>query len=64
MNEQLRDVALPDHVTTVSVSVSMGFASFDSAKSLDEVIRVADSAMYGTKRNPPAEKDPVTEVSD
>ncbi|MEI6244168.1 MAG: GGDEF domain-containing protein [Acidobacteriota bacterium] len=50
VNEQLRDVELPDGAGTVSVSVSMGFAPFDSAQSLEEVIRVADTAMYGTKR--------------
>ena len=51
VNEQLREVAVPDGGPTIAVSVSMGFAAFDSAKSLDEVIRVADSAMYGTKRS-------------
>jgi hypothetical protein len=28
----------------------MGFAAFNSAASLDDVIRVADTAMYGIKR--------------
>jgi len=52
VNEHLREVALSGTGgMTVSVSVSMGFASFDSAASLDEVIRVADTAMYGTKRH-------------
>jgi diguanylate cyclase (GGDEF)-like protein len=52
VNEHLREVALSGTGgLTVSVSVSMGFASFDSAASLDEVIRVADTAMYGTKRS-------------
>jgi len=52
VNEHLRDVPLPGgDGGTIAVSVSMGFAPFDSAQSLDEVIRVADSAMYGTKRN-------------
>jgi diguanylate cyclase (GGDEF)-like protein len=51
VNDQLHAVSLPGGVVAVSVSVSMGFASFDSAKSLDEVIRVADTAMYGTKRD-------------
>lgn len=52
VNEQLRTVSLPcgDEQVPVSVSVAMGFAAFDSAASLDEVIRVADTAMYGTKR--------------
>jgi len=53
VNEQLRAVVLADGKETVSVSVSMGFAVFDSAKSLDEVIHVADAAMYGTKRHTP-----------
>jgi diguanylate cyclase (GGDEF)-like protein len=51
VNEQLRSVVLAGGKELVAVSVSMGFAVFDSAKSLDEVIHVADSAMYGTKRN-------------
>lgn len=50
VNEQLRAVRMPLGDAEVMVSVSMGFASFDSGESLDEVIRVADSAMYGTKR--------------
>ena len=51
VNEQLRDIRLPGVDAAVSLSVSVGFASFDSAESLDEVIRVADSAMYRTKRS-------------
>lgn len=50
VNEHLRAVKLHGDHSTVAVSVSMGFAPFDSAESLDEVIRVADTAMYGTKR--------------
>lgn len=50
VNEHLRDVRVHSGESSVSVSVSMGFAPFDSAESLDDVIRVADSAMYGTKR--------------
>jgi diguanylate cyclase (GGDEF)-like protein len=50
VNEQLRAVHMPLGDAEVVVSVSMGFASFDSGESLEEVIRVADSAMYGTKR--------------
>ena len=49
VNERLRAVELPDG-QTVAISVSMGFAAFDSAESLDDVIRVADTAMYGVKR--------------
>ncbi len=51
VNEQLRNVHLPGVDDAVTLSVSIGFASFDSAESLDEVIRVADTAMYRTKRN-------------
>ena len=51
VNEQLRCVRLHDSDESVSVTVSMGFAPFDSAASLDDVIRVADNAMYGTKRS-------------
>lgn len=50
VNEQLRAVALQGVDAQIAVSVSMGFAPFDSAESLDDVIRVADTAMYGTKR--------------
>ncbi len=57
VNEQLRTVLLPGAEAAVPVSVSMGFATFDSAKSLDGVIRLADTAMYGTKRNPLNEKE-------
>ena len=62
VNDQLRTVSVPGSAETLSVSVSMGFASFDSAKSLDDVIRVADTAMYGTKRNATSEKDRVGET--
>jgi diguanylate cyclase (GGDEF)-like protein len=48
VNERLRAVELPDG-QTIGISISMGFAAFDSAESLDEVIRVADTAMYGNK---------------
>jgi diguanylate cyclase (GGDEF)-like protein len=51
VNDHLRDIKMPGVDTTMTVSVSMGFAAFNSAESLDEVIRVADSAMYGHKRN-------------
>ena len=51
VNDLLRDI----HIAgtgggTMTVSVSMGLAAFDAAESLDEVIRVADTAMYGHKR--------------
>ena len=50
VNDLLRDIHLPGTGGTMTVSVSMGFAAFNSAQSLDEVIRVADTAMYGHKR--------------
>ena len=50
VNDLLRDIHLPGNTGTMTVSVSMGFAAFNSAQSLDEVIRVADTAMYGHKR--------------
>jgi diguanylate cyclase (GGDEF)-like protein len=50
VNERLRDVGIPGGDGTATVSISMGYAGFDSAESLDDVIRVADSAMYGTKK--------------
>lgn len=34
----------------VDLSVSIGYAAFDSATSLDQVIAMADTAMYGRKR--------------
>ena len=50
VNDLLRDIHLAGTGGTMTVSVSMGFAAFNSAESLDEVIRVADTAMYGHKR--------------
>jgi diguanylate cyclase (GGDEF)-like protein len=49
------DVSLsPAHIPGLSepvgVSVSVGYAPFESASSLDEVIALADMAMYGKKR--------------
>lgn len=49
-NDLLRDIHLAGTGSAMTVSVSMGFAAFNSAESLDEVIRVADTAMYGHKR--------------
>lgn len=51
VNDLLRDIHLPVTDVAMTVSVSMGFAAFNSAESLDEVIRVADTAMYGHKRD-------------
>lgn len=53
VNGLLRAVSVVGREDTLSVSVSMGFAAFDSSHSLDAVIRVADQAMYGTKRATP-----------
>ncbi len=50
VNDLLRDIHIAGTGGTMTVSVSMGFAAFNSAESLDEVIRVADTAMYGHKR--------------
>lgn len=50
VNDLLRDIHLAGTGSAMTVSVSMGFAAFNSAESLDEVIRVADTAMYGHKR--------------
>ena len=50
VNDLLRDIHIAGTSGGMTVSVSMGFAAFNSAESLDEVIRVADTAMYGHKR--------------
>jgi diguanylate cyclase (GGDEF)-like protein len=50
VNDLLRDIHIAGTGGTMTVSISMGFAAFNSAESLDEVIRVADTAMYGHKR--------------
>ena len=50
VNDLLRDIHLPGTREAMTVSVSMGFAAFSSAETLDDVIRVADTAMYGHKR--------------
>jgi diguanylate cyclase (GGDEF)-like protein len=55
VNNELRDVRGGAHEGGMTVSVSMGFAPFNSVESLDEVIRVADTAMYGTKRRTPGD---------
>ena len=51
-NEALRDgrVLVRDGERVVTVSIAMGFAPFDSAESLEDVLRNADTAMYRTKR--------------
>ena len=50
LNQQLRRTQIPGVPKLVDVSVTVGFAAFDSASSLDEVIALADTAMYGGKR--------------
>lgn len=50
VNDLLRGVQQPDAEHPMTVAMSMGFAHFTSAESLDEVIRLADTAMYGHKR--------------
>jgi diguanylate cyclase (GGDEF)-like protein len=50
LNDELRHTELPGVRLPVSVSATLGFAPFDSAESLDEVIVLADEAMYGRKK--------------
>jgi diguanylate cyclase (GGDEF)-like protein len=50
LEERLRRTALVGVPEPVDISVSVGYAAFDSASSLDEVIALADTAMYGKKR--------------
>ncbi len=51
LNSRLRQTALAGLPNPVDLSAAVGFASFDAATSFDEVIAVADTAMYGAKRN-------------
>jgi len=46
----LRWTALAGIAEPVTISVSVGYAPFESASSLDEVIALADEAMYGRKK--------------
>jgi diguanylate cyclase (GGDEF)-like protein len=50
LNRRLEQTIIPGVPEPVDVRVSAGYAAFDSATSLDEVIALADSAMYGMKR--------------
>jgi diguanylate cyclase (GGDEF)-like protein len=50
LNHSLRRVAIHGVAEPVDVSVAIGFAPFNSAGSLEEVIALADTAMYGRKR--------------
>lgn len=51
LNVRLKQTALAGLANPVDLSAAVGFASFDAATSFDEVIAVADTAMYGAKRN-------------
>ena len=50
VNQSLRGLVIAGTAEPVDVSVTLGYASFDSAASLDEVIAIADTAMYNRKR--------------
>jgi diguanylate cyclase (GGDEF)-like protein len=50
VNQALRRTIIQGVPEPVDVSVSVGFAPFESAASLDEVIALADIAMYDRKR--------------
>jgi diguanylate cyclase (GGDEF)-like protein len=49
-NTGLRERQLPAFPEPVDVSISMGFASFDSVHTLGQVIAVADEAMFKRKK--------------
>jgi diguanylate cyclase (GGDEF)-like protein len=51
LNVRLKQTALAGLASPVDLSAAVGFASFDAATSFDDVIAVADTAMYGAKRN-------------
>jgi diguanylate cyclase (GGDEF)-like protein len=50
VNARLRQQTIAGVAEPVDLSVSLGYASFDSAASLEEVVAIADSAMYGRKK--------------
>lgn len=50
VNASLRGLSIAGVAEPVDVSVSLGYAPFDSAASLEEVIAIADTAMYDRKR--------------
>lgn len=50
VNDSLRRARMPECPDPVDVSVTMGFAPFDSAKALSQVIALADEAMFKRKR--------------
>jgi diguanylate cyclase (GGDEF)-like protein len=51
LNVRLKQTALAGLAAPVDLSAAVGFASFDAATSFDDVIAVADTAMYGAKKN-------------
>ncbi len=51
VNETLRGLDIAGADQAVNVSVSVGYAAFNSASTLEEVIALADNAMYDRKRN-------------
>jgi len=50
LNERLRQSMLTGVARPVDLSAAVGYASFDAATSFDDVIAVADTAMYGAKK--------------
>jgi diguanylate cyclase (GGDEF)-like protein len=50
VNDSLTHARMPECPDPVDLSVTMGFAPFDSAKSLSQVIALADEAMFKRKR--------------
>lgn len=51
LNDRLRSLKIAGAEQDVDVSASLGYAAFDSAASLEEVIALADHAMYDRKRS-------------
>ncbi len=50
LNQSLKQTAITGVPEPVDISVTVGYAAFESAASLDEVIALADTAMYGKKK--------------
>jgi len=50
VNDSLRRTIISGALQPVDVSVAVGYAPFESAATLEEVIALADTAMYGRKR--------------
>jgi diguanylate cyclase (GGDEF)-like protein len=51
LNMRLRQTALAGLPRAIDLSAAVGYASFDEATSFDDVIAVADTAMYGAKKS-------------